>query len=282
MNALEVVGLTKRYPSFTLDGATFAVKQGSIMGFIGKNGAGKTTAIKSLLNLVHPERGTIRFFGLDFPANEREVKQRIGYAAGGVDYYPKKKIGTILSYTKLFFANWDDDACTHYLRLFELDTNKRLAELSCGMRVKFNLLLALSHHAELLVLDEPTSGLDPVSRDDLLNVFLDLRDAGKSILFSTHITSDLDKCADEITYIRKGKIVETGDLDAFVENYRIVSVPGGRLTDDLRASFIGSDRTKSHVTGLIHARDVGKFQGFELKEADLESVMIHRERGEHA
>ena len=280
MNSLEVNGLTKRYPAFTLEDVSFSVAKGSIMGFIGKNGAGKTTTIKSLLNLVHPDSGTIRFFGLDFLSDEKEIKQRIGYAAGGIDYYPKKKIGTILKYTKPFFKNWDENLCKRYLTLFELDENKRLNELSCGMRVKFNLVLALSHHAELLILDEPTSGLDPVSRDDLLNVFLDLRDEGISILFSTHITSDLDKCADEITYIQKGKIIETGGIDTFVQKYRIIRIPADQMTDKLKVSFIGTDRTKSCITGLIEADNAGNYAGFEISEPDLESIMIHMERGE--
>lgn len=279
MNVLEVNGLTKSYPAFQLEGVSFSVAKGSIMGFIGKNGAGKTTTLKSLLNLVHPNSGSIRFFGLEFLSQEKEIKQRIGYAAGEIDYYPKKKIGTILKYTKPFFKNWDDGVCRQYLKLFELDENKRLNELSCGMRVKFNLLLALSHHAELLLLDEPTSGLDPVSRDDLLNVFLALRDEGISILFSTHITSDLDKCADEITYIQKGKIIETGGMEKFVGKYRIVSIPENRMTDKLKASFIGTDRTKSCFTGLIEARNAGNYEGCEISEADLEAIMIHMERG---
>lgn len=280
MNLLEVNGLTKQYPAFTLDNVSFCVARGSIMGFIGKNGAGKTTTLKSLLNLVHPENGDVRFFGLDFRTGEKEIKRRIGYAAGGIDYYPKKKIGTILKYTKPFFDNWDDNACRQYLKLFELDENKRLCELSCGMRVKFSLLLALSHHAEMLILDEPTSGLDPVSRDDLHNVFLDLRDKGVSVLFSTHITSDLDKCADEITYIQKGKMIETGSMEKFVEKCRIVKIPENCMTDARKAAFIGTNRTKSCYTGLIEAGAAGKYKDFEISAADLESIMIHMERGE--
>lgn len=280
MKVLEVSSLCKEYPKFHLSNVAFSLEKGVIMGFIGKNGAGKTTTLKALLNLVHPQSGDIHFFGLDFLTSEKEIKQRIGYAAGGIDYYPKKKIGTILKYTKPFFENWDDNACKQYLELFELDENKRLCELSCGMRVKFTLVLALSHHAELLILDEPTSGLDPVSRDDLLNVLLTLRDEGMSILFSTHITSDLDKCADEITYIQKGKIVETGRMDTFVSKYRIVKVPENCMTDKLKATFVGTNRTKSCFTGLIEAGDVGNYDGYEISEPELEEIMIHMERGE--
>ncbi|MEG0692561.1 MAG: ABC transporter ATP-binding protein [Oscillospiraceae bacterium] len=280
MKILEVSSLCKEYPQFHLSNVSFSLEKGVIMGFIGKNGAGKTTTIKSLLGLVHPKSGDVRFFGLDFVTSEKEIKQRIGYAAGGIDYYPKKQIRTILKYTKPFFENWDDNACKRYLKLFELDENKRLNELSCGMRVKFSLLLALSHHAELLILDEPTSGLDPVSRDDLLNIFLDLRDKGMSILFSTHITSDLDKCANEITYIHKGRIVQTGCMDTFVSKYRIVKVPENCMTNNLKAAFIGTNRTKSCFTGLIEVGNVGNYQGYEISEPDLEEIMIHMERGE--
>lgn len=279
MKCLKVDNLCKHYPQFDLANVTFSLEDGIIMGFIGKNGAGKTTTLKALLNLVHPTSGNIQFFGLDFLSNEKEIKQRIGYASGGVDYYPKKKIGTVLKYTKPFFKNWDDTVCQHYLKLFELDESKCIGELSCGMRVKFNLVLALSHHAELLILDEPTSGLDPISRDDLLNILMDLHDKGMSILFSTHITSELEKCADEITYIREGKIVETGSMYKFLSKYRIVKIPENLMDENLKDKFIGTNHTKSYFTGLIESSDVENYDGFEILESNLESIMIHMERG---
>lgn len=225
-NVLELRGLCKEYPKFTLDHVSFSIKSGEIMGFIGRNGAGKTTTLKSLLNLVHPSAGDIRFFGLNWEDNEAEIKQRIGYASGGVDYYKMKALADIASITKTFYPNWDEAQYARYLRLFELDENKKLRELSEGMKVKFNLTLALSHHAQLLLLDEPTSGLDPVSRDDLLSVFTDLAKGGVAILFSTHITSDLDKCADSISYIRRGKIVASEEKSAFESAFG-----GGNLED---------------------------------------------------
>lgn len=214
---LEVNGLTKRYPSFLLDGVTFSMEKGRIMGLIGRNGAGKTTTLKSIFNLVHPDEGEVRIFGLEMPKEEREIKQRIGYAGGAVDFYSRKKLSQIVDVTKVFFDNWDDDACRKYLDAFSLDENKTPKELSEGMRVKFSLTLALSHRAELLILDEPTSGLDPVSRAELLDAFLFLKKMGVSILFSTHITSDLEKCADDITYIAKGKVIASQPLTSFME-----------------------------------------------------------------
>jgi len=215
MEALRVEQLSKRYPGFLLRDVSFAVKKGSIMGFIGRNGAGKTTTLKAIMNMVHPTGGSAMFFGLNMVENEREIKQRVGYAGGAVDYYKKRKIGRILAITKRFYANWDDVVCDRYLELFSLDKDKTPSELSQGMRVKLSLAIALSHGAELLILDEPTSGLDPVSRAELLEIFVYLKKQGASILFSTHITSDLDQCADDITYIRDGSVVYTGSLEGF-------------------------------------------------------------------
>lgn len=220
MVILKVDRLSKEYPKFKLQDVSFSMEKGRIMGFIGRNGAGKSTTLKSILNIVHPLSGEIEYFGLDMKKHEAEIKQRIGFAGGAVDYYKKKKISDIISITKTFYKNWDDAVYKKYIELFSLDEDKTPSELSEGMKVKFNLVMALSHKAELLILDEPTSGLDPISRDELLEIFKYLKKQGVSILFSTHITSDLDKCADDITYIRNGQIVYTGSKDEFVRSYK--------------------------------------------------------------
>lgn len=217
---LQVENLCKEYPEFKLENVSFSVEKGTIMGFIGRNGAGKSTTLKSILNLVHPSSGKIQFFGLDMKEHEGEIKRRIGYAGGAVDYYKRKKISTIVSVTKSFYDTWDDEAYAKYMKLFSLDESKTPGELSEGMKVKLNLALALSHGAELLILDEPTSGLDPVSREELLEVFEYLAGRGISILFSTHITSDLDKCAEQITYIKEGKIIASENKQAFLSRCR--------------------------------------------------------------
>ena len=224
MKLLKVENICKEYPGFSLKNVSFAIEQGTIMGFIGRNGAGKTTVLKSVMNMVHTTSGKIEFFGWDLLEHENEIKQRIGYAGGAVDYYKKKKISELLHITKRFYKNWDDVVCKKYMDLFSLDENKTPSELSEGMKVKLNLVIALSHGAELLLLDEPTSGLDPISRDELLDVFKYLKGQGVSILFSTHITSDLDKCADEITYIRNGSIVYTGDIEHFTRGETLENV----------------------------------------------------------
>lgn len=215
---LEVRALNKTYPGFHLENVSFSVPAGCIMGFIGRNGAGKTTTLKSILNLVQKDSGEICFFGMDLKTHEKEIKHRIGYAGGAVNYYKKKKIRDIVSVTKCFYPNWSEEAYQKYKKAFDLDERKTPEQLSEGMKVKLSLTLALSHQAELLILDEPTSGLDPISRNELLDIFEALRDKGVSILFSTHITSDLDKCADHITYIRNGKIVATGKMDDYIKS----------------------------------------------------------------
>ena len=216
---LEINNLTKKYSAFELKSISFQIKAGEVMGFIGRNGAGKTTALKSILNLVHPDAGNVRILGMDYPDNEDEIKQQIGYVVGGTNYYKRKKLKDIVAITRIFYDNWDDESYRHYLNAFKLDENKRIMELSEGMKVKFYLTLALSHQARLLILDEPTSGLDPVSRDEINEIFRKLAEKGVAILFSTHITSDLEKCADTITYIKNGELLLSTKKEDFIRHF---------------------------------------------------------------
>lgn len=221
MNVLEVRELRKTYPAFTLKDVSLDVPQGAIVGFIGRNGAGKSTTLKSILGLVHPDGGTVRAFGLDYAANEAAIRRRIGVVLGGIDFYPKKKVGVITDVTRRFYSNWDEDRYRHYLELFAIDESKRVDQLSSGMKVKYMIALALSHSAELLILDEPTSGLDPVSRDELVELFRRIvADGSRSILFSTHITSDLEKCASHIAFIKDGEMLYDGGVEDFKARFR--------------------------------------------------------------
>ena len=221
MNVLEVRELRKTYPAFTLKDVSLDVPQGAIVGFIGRNGAGKSTTLKSILGLVHPDGGPVRAFGLDYAANEAAIRRRIGVVLGGIDFYPKKRVGVITDVTRRFYSNWDEDKYRHYLELFAIDESKRVDQLSSGMKVKYMIALALSHSAELLILDEPTSGLDPVSRDELVELFRHIvADGSRSILFSTHITSDLEKCASHIAFIKDGKMLYDGGVEDFKARFR--------------------------------------------------------------
>lgn len=248
MNLLSVQGLTKYYPSFTLQDITLSLPQGRIMGLIGKNGAGKTTTLKSLLNLVRPDSGTIEMFGYHFKEHEKSCKQNIGVVLGEIDFYKHKKLTAITGVTKRFYENWDEEAYQKYLKAFALDPQKRVIELSSGMKVKYMLALALSHHARLLILDEPTSGLDPVSRDDLLGLFRQLvKNGERSILFSTHITSDLEKCADDIAYIKDGKLLKSAEKAEFIKSFQHLKGTGENGELSLEEIMIRSERSSYDV-----------------------------------
>ena len=274
---LKVRGLCKQYPAFTMCNVAFSLEAGRIMGFIGRNGAGKTTTLKSILGLVHPDAGEIRYFGQPFAENEQSIKRQIGYAAGGVSYYQRRRVREIAAMTASFYPQWDNAAYRRYLERFSLDENKQLRELSEGMKVKFHLALALSHHARLLLLDEPTSGLDPVSREELLEIFLRLAEEGVAILFSTHITSDLEKCADDITYIQKGKILASKPIREFRQDYRLVRQQG-ELTEEQKKAMLGRSREKAGDTLLIRRDEATRFAGLTVTEPTLEEIMVHLEK----
>lgn len=276
MALLEVEGLTKRYPGFTLDSVSFRLETGYIMGFIGRNGAGKTTTLKSMLGLVHADAGSVRIDGTEYREDEHLAKQKLGVAFGGVDYYPRARLSDIARVTQRFYEAWDETQYRALLQRFQLDEKKRVRELSQGMKVKFSLALALSHNAKLLLLDEPTGGLDPVSREELIELLQHIVEDGEhSILFSTHITSDLEKCADYITYIRGGRIAASTDLDSFKSEYRLVRGTRAQLTEPLVQKFIGARKNAFGFTALAKAEDAAAMVGLEIAPADLESIMIY-------
>jgi ABC-2 type transport system ATP-binding protein len=278
MNILEIHSLRKQYPTFLLDNVSFDVEEGSIMGFIGRNGAGKTTTIKAVLNLIHADGGTVLFEGQDLWANEAASKTQIGLVLGEFNYYKRKKLKTIATVTKGFYEDWDEAMYESLMKRFSLDPEKKVSELSQGMRVKFALALALSHRAKLLILDEPTSGLDPVSRDELLDIFRSIIEDGEhSILFSTHIISDLEKCADYITYIKNGRILVSTDADSFRNAYRLVSGEAEQLPK-VRDRLVGFRAHAFGFTGLMRAEDAEHAEGLKIAPADMESIMIYTEK----
>lgn len=282
MEILSVQNLCKRYEKFSLKDVSFSLDSGYIMGFIGANGAGKTTTLKSMLGLVHKDSGSVRVLDRDFDQNELELKQHIGFMFGGVDYYPKTVIKRITDVARRFYNNWDDSIYESYMRRFALDENKRPSELSHGMRIKYSLVLALSHHAKLLLLDEPTSGLDPVARDNLLELFQELiEDGERSILFSTHITSDLEKCADFITYIENGRIVESRTKDELLDAYRLVKGTNEQL-GGVESRLIASKAHSFGFTGLIRTADLRQEDGLTAELPSLEDIMIYHAKKEAA
>lgn len=226
MYLLEVTELTKNYPMFSLKNVSFQIPKGKIVGLIGVNGAGKTTILKALLNLIPLDHGHVRMFETLFLENELSCKQKTGVVLGGIDFYKEKKIKDITKVTKRFYADWDETAYQKYLKLFSLEPNKKVKELSAGMKVKYLIALSLSHQAQLFIFDEPTSGLDPVSRDELLEIFQQIvKNGDKSILFSTHITSDLEKCADAIIYIKEGELIKDAPKKEFIDYFQYLKQP---------------------------------------------------------
>ena len=248
---LRVEHLNKHYPGFALNDVSFSVKPGRIMGLIGKNGAGKSTTLKSILNMVQPESGTVTMLDKDFYGHEKECKQDIGVVFGGIDFYPLKKLSAITAVTRQFYQNWDQERYNDYLRQFSLDERKQFHSLSNGMKVKYLLALALSHHAALYILDEPTSGLDPVSRDEILHIFTRIvRDGNRSVLFSTHITSDLDRCADDITYIKNGRVLKSADRETFLHSFDHLRTDRDRNPLSLEEIMLRTERSDSVETAL--------------------------------
>ena len=242
---LSVQNITKHYPGFALENVSFSLAPNRIMGVIGKNGAGKSTTLKAILNMVSPESGTVTMFQKNFYQYEKDCKQRIGVVFGGIDFYPLKKLSTISSVTRKFYTNWDQAQYQKYIKHFALDERKKFKNLSNGMKVKYLLALALSHHAELLILDEPTSGLDPVSREELLHIFREIVKSEKcSILFSTHITSDLDRCADDITYIQNGRVLQSADKDTFLRLFEHLKTPDDTKPLTLEEIMLRTERSE--------------------------------------
>ena len=239
MNILEVTGLCKSYRDFALKDITFSVPEGCIAGFIGVNGAGKTTTLKSILGLVRPSAGQIRVFGLNMAANEREIKDRIGVVFDDGQFYMELTLKEMKNVLAAAYSSWSESDFAGWLDRFELSPRQKISELSKGMRMKFALALALSHKAELLLMDEPTSGLDPLIRAEFLHVLTDyMEQGGKGVLFSTHITSDLDKVADMLIMIDRGRIAFQEEKDALMDSYRIIKGDPAMLSEETRKLFL--------------------------------------------
>lgn len=281
MNLIEVNGLCKNFEKFQLKNVSMTLEEGFIMGFIGRNGAGKSTTLKTMLNLMKSDGGTIQLCGLSNPRDEIEIKNQVGYVFGGVDFYPEAKIGRITDVTKSFYKEWNEELYKSLCDRFEIDQNKKFKHLSAGMKVKYSVAVAMSHNPRLLILDEPTSGLDPAARDDLVLLFQEFIEDGRhSILFSTHITSDLEKCADYITYIKQGEILASTDRETFHNSYISVAGKKEQLASEVESKIIGLHTHQLGFEGLMKAEDraVAEAGGFEIGQPTLEDIMIHIER----
>ncbi len=279
MNVLETEGLSKSYPAFRLKNIDFSMKKGYITGFVGENGAGKTTFLHCILNLIKRDSGKVRIFGRDMDGEEINIKQDIAFMSGETSFYPRSKLNVVTGVFKKFYSNWDDSVYSSYMKIFKLDEGKRISELSKGMRMKYSIALALSHHARLIVLDEPTSGLDPVARDTLLEIFQDIvTDDERSILFSTHITSDLDKCADYVAFIKDGQMLMHDSKESILERYSIVSGPESAL-EAARPGLVSYKTGSFGFTGLMDAESA-KASRLQSVRPQLDDILIYLSKAE--
>lgn len=270
MTALEVKNLRKVYPAFTLDNVCFSLEEGRILGLVGANGAGKSTTLKGILGLIAAE-GKAKIFSED--AKSERAKLLLGYAGGGFRNYPHKKIGTIARVVSGFYPNWSEEKFRRYSERFALLPDKKVSELSEGMKVKFALALALSHGAKLLLLDEPTSGLDPFAREEFLDILLSLvQEEGLTALFSTHIVSDLERAADDIVLLSHGRVAVNESLETLKKKYLLAC-----FEERPRESVLGLKSVKGGFEGLVPR--TAAVAGATLREPTLDEIIIHLERG---
>lgn len=284
-NILEISDICKAYDGFTLDHVSFVLPKGAIMGFIGENGAGKSTTIKAILGLVHIDSGTIQVFGKDMQVYEKENKEAIGVVLSESMFPDMMTLQSINKVLSNIYQQWDTSLFYQYIQRFQLPDKKPIKSFSKGMKMKLSIACALSHHPKLLLLDEATVGLDPVVREEILDVFMDfIQDEEHSILLSSHITSDIEKIADYVTFIHKGKILLSEAKDELLESYGIL-----RCDEQLLQQLSPSDYTSYRKTNFscdvlvknkeaIHRR----FPNAIVDGATLEDIMVFTVKGVQA
>ena len=281
-NYLEVKNLSKSFDNFRLHDITFTLPKGYIMGLVGPNGSGKTTTIKLILNMLKRTDGEVKILGLDNIADEQAAKKVLGVVFDSNYFSDDWKVSQVEKSMSVFYENWNKQRFSELLDKFHILPSKKVRELSKGMQMKLMLACAFSYDAKLLILDEPTSGLDPVSRDELLHILSEyIEDGEHSVLFSTHITGDLERVADYITYISYGELFFSGGKDEFVDSFRIVK--GGReeLSDDLGKKALGIRDFATGFEALIKTEDIKQFAHLNVEPATIDDIVVFTsKRGE--
>jgi ABC-2 type transport system ATP-binding protein len=283
-SVLEVRNLNKSYGDFCLNELNFKLEKGYVMGFIGPNGSGKSTTIKSIMNLIKKDSGSISIFGMDSVKDEREIKEKIGFVYDENIFYGMLTINEMKNIIACFYRKWDENKFEEYIKHFGLNPNKVIDKLSKGMKIKFALALALSHGAELIVMDEPTSGLDPAFRSELMDILYNvIQNEEMSIFFSTHITADLEKIADYITFINKGSMVFSESKEEVLQKYAIVKGASKLLDLNIRKELIGIRETASGFEALTDNKDKARIlfnENCKIEKASLEDIMVYTIRGD--
>ncbi len=281
---LDIKNLNGGYSKFKLEDISLSLPKGYVMGLIGENGSGKTTLIKLIMDLIKRQSGEIKINGLDNIADGVKVREQIGFVYDQTPYYKNLKVKDMTSIIRRFYPKWDHEKYIRLIKLFNIDDDKKVTELSRGMSSKYMLATAISHDAKLLILDEPTSGIDPGSRMELLDILREeMEDGEKSILFSTHITSDLEKIADYITMIKDGKLLFTGTIDDFIGKYRVIKCDPKQIDSELLAGFIGHRITPVNFEGLTDNEDLINILKYnsQIEAPDLEDIMYFIKRGDY-
>lgn len=276
-NAIEIKNLSKRYEGFALKNIDFVVPKGSIMGFVGQNGAGKTTTIRSILNIISKDSGRISVLGLDHIKDEEEIKERIAVVFDEVPFHgalTPKQLNKVL---KGMYKRWEEDTFYGYLERFSLPPCKKLGQFSKGMKMKLQIAAALSHGAELLIMDEATAGLDPVVRSEMLSVFLEyMQDEGHSILMSSHITSDLEKIADSVTFIHGGQIILTGYKDDILAAHGVIKCKKAQLEEIDIEDIVSTHITEYGAEVMVADRNLcrKKYTELVMDAAALDEILL--------
>ncbi|WP_253687546.1 MULTISPECIES: ABC transporter ATP-binding protein [unclassified Treponema] len=275
---LNIKNLNKDYKTFSIKNINLQIPKGTVMGFIGANGAGKTTTIKLIMQLIKKDSGQIEIFGQPAEKNFNAIKQDIGFVYDEPCFYEQLKIRDMTKIIAPFYGSWDWEVYKNYLSQFKLDENQKIMQLSKGMKTKYSLAVALSHHARLIIMDEPSSGLDPIIRRELLDIFYDVISDGKSsIFFSTHITSDLERIADYITFIKNGEIVFSKRKDDVFSEYSLVKGGLDELKDGIENKLIGIRKTGVGFEALTKEKQ-GLPSSLIMEKPSLEDIMFFYEK----
>lgn len=281
-NILEVRNLTKQYADFTLDHVSFSIPKGTIMGLIGENGAGKSTTINAILDLIHKDDGTVTFWGQEL-SSAKQLKEDIGVVFDGINFYETLTAAKVGKISQAAYKQWDDLLYREYLNRFQLPTDKEIKTFSKGMKMKLCIAVALSHRPKLLILDEATSGLDPVMRDDILDVFLEfVQDEEHSIMISSHITTDLEKVADNITFIHHGKVLFCKAKDELRYQYGIIRC-GAAAFDEIDKSEILAYRKEDYQWNVLVAdkeKARRRYKNAVVDDAAIDDIMLLYVKGE--
>lgn len=276
-NAIEINNVTKHYKDFSLNQINFTVPKGTIMGFVGENGAGKTTTIKAILDLIHTDEGTINVLGRDSKNLPKDIKAQIGVVFDGSNLHDNMNAKNINFIMKNIYPNWEEKVFNHYLMKLNLPQDKIFKEYSRGMKMKLSIAIALSHQSKLLILDEATSGLDPIIRDEILDIFMEfIQNENHTILLSSHIISDIEKIADYVTFIHKGRIVFSKSKDDLIYQHGIIRCRKNDIRNIDSSFVVGIRENGFGAEVMIHSKERFKriYQQFEVEKVSIEEIML--------